>query len=89
LNLLFDNFWLFHSLSNQQYPKGHGKRRLSESLNYCKQVIRSRLVAQFLILDDAEARKKMKTPADGFSALRRKCLQLGVPLAESRKRKKK
>jgi len=89
LNLLSGSFWLFHGLSNQQYPKNHDKRRLSESLSFCKQAIRSRLVAQFLILDDAEARKKMKTPADGFSALRRKCLQLGVPLAESRKRKKK
>jgi hypothetical protein len=25
------------------------------------------------------------TPADGFSALRRKCLRLGIPLTESRK----
>ena len=44
-----------------------------------------RLVAQFLLLDNAEARKQMATPADGFSALRRKCLRLGIPLAESRK----
>lgn len=58
-------------------------------LDHSKEKIPIRMVAQFLILDDAEARKKMKTPADGFSALRRKCLQLGVPLAESRKRKKK
>jgi hypothetical protein len=44
-----------------------------------------RRVAQFLLLDNPEARKKMVTPADGFSALRRKCLRLGIPLAESRK----
>jgi hypothetical protein len=44
-----------------------------------------RLVAQFLLLDNPEARKKMVTVADGFSALRRKCLRLGIPLAESRK----
>jgi hypothetical protein len=44
-----------------------------------------RLVAQFLLLDNPEARKTMVTPADGFSALRRKCLRLGIPLAESRK----
>ena len=44
-----------------------------------------RMVAQFLLLDNPEARNKMVTPADGFSALRRKCLRLGIPLAESRK----
>ena len=31
--------------------------------------------------------KKVETPADGFSALRRKCRELNFPLAESRKRK--
>jgi len=58
-------------------------------IDHSKEKIPIRMVAQFLILDDAEAHKKMKTPADGFSALRRKCLHLGVPLAESRKRKQK
>lgn len=35
------------------------------------------------------AGRKVEASADGFSALRRKCRELGFPLAESRKRKKK
>jgi hypothetical protein len=48
-----------------------------------------KMVAQFLLLDDPKARKKMTPPADGYSTLRKKCIQLGIPLAESRKRNKK
>jgi hypothetical protein len=44
-----------------------------------------RRVAQFLVLDKPEALNKIVTSEDGFSALRRKCLQLGIPLTESRK----
>jgi len=43
-----------------------------------------RTIAQHLAGTD-----DIPTPADGFSALRRKCRQLGIPLAESRKRSKK
>jgi hypothetical protein len=62
---------------------------LKTILEHKKEKASIRTVAKFLRLDNAEALKKMKTPEDGFSALRRKCIQLGVPLAESRKGKRK
>ena len=42
-----------------------------------------REVAEFI------AGKKVEAPTDGFSALRRKCKEIGLPLAESRKRTRK
>ena len=45
-----------------------------------------RQVAQFLALEDLAAGKKLVTPADGWSALRRKCKQVGLKLEASRKR---
>jgi len=48
-----------------------------------------RQVAQYLSLDDIAHGKDLPTSEDGFSAIRRKCRQLGIPLVESRKRKTK
>ncbi len=44
-----------------------------------------RQVAQFLSMDELSAGKKLEVPADGFSALRRKCREINFPLAPSRK----
>jgi hypothetical protein len=50
-----------------------------------------RQVAQFLALKNTPLGQKIKIQSteDGFSALRRKCKQLGIPLAESRKTSRK
>ena len=44
-----------------------------------------RQVAQFLSMDELSAGKKLEVPADGFSALRRKCREINFPLAPLRK----
>jgi len=66
-----------------------------------KDVERSRLVLLRAQLEFAGAKmtikevaihlagKNVETPADGFSTLRRKCKEIGVPLVESRKTGKK
>jgi hypothetical protein len=59
-------------------------------LDHTGEKLTIRQVAQFLNLEELSAgRKKLETPADGFSALRRKCKELGIPLAESRKTRRK
>ena len=45
-----------------------------------------REIAEFIAADDS---RKTVYSQDGFSALRRKCRQLGIPLAPSRKIRKK
>jgi len=44
-----------------------------------------RQVAQFMSIDDFSDGKQLKIPPDGFSALRRKCRELNIPLKPSRK----
>ncbi len=45
-----------------------------------------RQVAQFLSLERLAAGGKLEMSQDGYSALRRKCKQIGISLVESRKR---
>lgn len=77
---------------NKRYPKlwgaDHDRLRmiwLKTLLEHYGERITIRQLAQFLAQGASATGKKLETPADGFSALRRKCKQLNFPLAESRK----
>ena len=48
-----------------------------------------REVAKFVHMDADVQGKKFETSADGFSSLRRKCKQMGIPIKDSRKTKRK
>ena len=49
-----------------------------------------REIAHFLAWEDEQSGKKFDPdPSDGFSALRRKCKELGIPITQSRKWKRK
>lgn len=48
-----------------------------------------REIAKFVALEDTFLGKPFEAPADGFSALRRKCKELGIPVKPSRKTTKK
>ena len=64
-------------------PERNALLLIKDNLQRHKQKFTIRQVAELL------ARGKVKTPADGFSALRRKCRELNVPIAPSRKISKK
>lgn len=46
-------------------------------------------IAAFVKAESIFKGARLETPADGWSALRRKCKELGVPILESRKRSQK
>lgn len=48
-----------------------------------------RQIAQILAFDDVDDVKNIQTPADGWSALRRKCQELGLELSVIRKTRRK
>jgi hypothetical protein len=79
--------WFFSDMYNPKFKHFDLERNLlllwKYQLQQSKQKWTIRQVAEKL------AHRKVETPADGFSALRRKCRQLNFPLAESRKISKK
>jgi hypothetical protein len=84
---LADAVWRFRDVGKQEFCGDWERAKLillKHSLQLTGKTMTLREVAEW-----GKEGKKASTPADGFSALRRKCKEIDFPLAESRKRRAK
>lgn len=92
---LADAVWFFKGKRGPQFVPADLERSqllfLKSILKHTGEKLTIRQIAQFLALRNLKLGQKLeiKTPDDGFSALRRKCIELNIPFVPASKIRKK